>query len=124
MKDNFWHIGGEWRDSILQTKTREFGDFCIISDTINPEIRGINIFPGKKFNTQKTIKLTIKDKESGIKSYRGEIDNKWILMDYDHKKNLLRFDIQDNLSKGEHIFTLKVIDNVGNTTKYQAKFTY
>ena len=124
LKDNFWHIGGEWRDNLLQTKTREFGDFCIISDTINPEIRGVNIFPGKKFNTQTTIKLTIKDKESGIKSYRGEIDNKWILMDYDHKKNLLRFDIQENLSKGEHIFTLKVIDNVGNTTKYQAKFTY
>ena len=81
LKDNFWYIGGKWRDSLLLTKTREFGDFCIISDTINPEIKGVNIFPGKKLNTQTTIKLTIKDNESGIKSYRGEIDNKWILMD-------------------------------------------
>ena len=91
---------------------------------IPPEIRGLNIFPGKIFNTQTTIKLTIKDENSGIKYYRGEIDGKWILMDYDHKKNLLRFDIEDNLTKGEHTFTLEVIDNAGNIKKYEAQFTY
>ena len=124
MKDNFWYIGGKWKKSFLRTKTRDFGDFCIIADTIKPEIQALNIFPGKKFNTQTTIKLVIKDKESGINSYRAEIDNKWILMDYDYKKNLLRFDIENNLSKGEHYFTLEVIDNVGNMKKYVAKFTY
>ena len=124
MKGNFWHIGGVWKNNFLKTKSKEFGDFCIISDTINPEIKGVNIFPGKTFNTQTSIKLTIKDKNSGIKSYRGEIDGEWILMEYDYKKNLLRFDIDNNISKGKHNFTLEVIDNVGNTTKYEATFTY
>ena len=124
MKGNFWHIGGEWENSFLRTKVREFGDFCIVADTTNPEIKGVNIFDEKVFNTQTTIKCTIKDKNSGIKSYRGEIDGKWILMDYDYKRNLLRFDIEKNISKGKHTFTLKVIDNVGNTTNYKAKFTY
>ena len=45
-------------------------------------------------------------------------------MEYDHKRNLLRFDIEDNISKGKHIFTLKVTDNVGNSTKYRAEFIY
>ncbi len=124
MKGNFWHIGGRWKNGFMQTKTRQFGNFCIVSDITDPTIKGINIFPGKAFNTQTTIKLSIKDKESGIKSYRGEIDGKWILMDYDYKRNLLRFDIEKNISKGEHTFTLKVIDNVGNTTNYKAEFTY
>ncbi|MEC7863940.1 MAG: M23 family metallopeptidase [Bacteroidota bacterium] len=124
MKGNFWYIGGDWVNGFLKTKTREFGDFCIIADTTKPEIRGLNIFPGKKFNTQTTIKLKIKDKESGIKSYRGEIDGKWILMDYDYKNNLLRFDIEQNISKGEHTFTLKVVDNIGNVSNYSAEFTY
>jgi hypothetical protein len=84
----------------------------------------VNIYPGKAFNTQTTIKCTIKDKNSGIKSYRGEIDGKWILMDYDYKRNLLRFDIEKNISKGQHNFTLEVIDNVGNATNYKAEFTY
>ena len=108
----------------LKTKTKQFGNFCIVADTTKPEIKGVNIFPGKTFNTQTTIKLTIKDKDSGIKFYRGEIDGKWILMDYDHKSNLLRFDIEKNISKGKHTFTLKVVDKVGNTTNYSANFTY
>jgi hypothetical protein len=45
-------------------------------------------------------------------------------MDYDYKRNLLHFDIEKNISKGEHTFTLKVIDNVGNATNYKAEFTY
>jgi hypothetical protein len=124
MKGNFWYLGGKWQNGFLKTKAREFGNFCIVADTTNPEIKGVNIFPGKIFNTQTTIKLTIKDKNSGIKSYRGEIDGKWILMDYDYKRNLLRFDIEKNISKGQHTFTLKVIDNVGNATNYKAEFTY
>ena len=124
MKGNFWYLGGKWQNGFLKTKVREFGDFCIVADTTNPEIKGVNIFPGKIFNTQTTIKLTIKDKHSGIKSYRGEIDGKWILMDYDYKRSLLRFDIEKNISKGKHTFTLDVIDNVGNSTKYRAEFTY
>tara|TARA_B100001250_G_C19627492_1_gene712230 strand:- start:265 stop:828 length:564 start_codon:yes stop_codon:yes gene_type:complete len=124
MKGNFWHIGGKWGNGFLKTKAREFGDFCIIADTTQPEIRELNIFPGKTLNTQTTIKLTIKDEDSGIKSYRGEIDGKWVLMDYDHKKKLVQFDIKDNLTKGAHTFTLEVIDNAGNIKKYEAQFTY
>tara|TARA_B100000767_G_scaffold223033_1_gene211834 strand:+ start:63 stop:1763 length:1701 start_codon:yes stop_codon:yes gene_type:complete len=124
LNGNFWYLGGEWKDDYIQAKVREFGNFCIIADTTNPEINGVNIFPGKTFNTQTTIKLTIKDKHSGIKYYRGEIDGKWILMDYDHKRDLLKFEIKNNISKGKHNFTLKLIDNVGNFTDYKAEFTY
>jgi len=124
MKGNFWYLGGDWQNGFLKNKVREFGNFCIVADTTNPEIKGVNIFDGKVFNTQTTIKCTIKDKNSGIKSYRAEIDGKWILMDYDYKQNLLRFDIEKNISKGKHPFTLKIIDNVGNATNYKAEFTY
>ena len=124
MKGNFWYLGGDWQNGFLKNKVREFGNFCIVADTTNPEIKGVNIFDGKVFNTQTTIKCTIKDKNSGIKSYRAEIDGKWILMDYDYKRNLLRFDIEKNISKGKHPFTLKIIDNVGNATNYKAEFTY
>ena len=90
LKGNFWYIGGKWINGFIKTKTREFGNFCIITDTIMPEIKGVNIYPGKIFNTQSTIKCTIKDNDSGIKNYRGEIDGKWILMDYDYKKKYFK----------------------------------
>ena len=124
MKGNFWYIGGVWIKDFIKTKTKEFGNFCIIADTTNPEIKEINIYNGKILTNQNTIKVKIKDKHSGIKSFRGEINGEWILMDYDHKKNLLRFEIEDNIKTGQHTFTLQVTDNVGNTSNYTALFNY
>ena len=122
-RGDFWYIGNSWRNAMLSAKVREFGDFCIVADTINPIIKGVNIYPGKKFNTQTTIKCTISDKESGIKTYRAEIDGKWILMEYNYKKKLLVYEIKDDLGKGKHTFSLVVSDKVGNSTSYITEFT-
>ena len=122
-RGDFWYMGNSWRNEILSAKVREFGDFCIVADTINPIIKGVNIYTGKKFNTQTTIKCTISDKESGIKTYRAEIDEKWILMEYDYKNKLLVYEIKDDLGKGKHTFSLVVSDKVGNSTSYIAEFT-
>jgi len=123
IKGKYKHIGGKWKNNQITTKTREFGDFCIVSDTINPQLIAINIHSNKKITNQKTIDFKIKDNESGIKSFRGEIDNKWILMDYDYKTNLLRYEIED-LQKGEHVINLNVVDRLGNSSKFEAQFTY
>lgn len=123
LKGKYKHVGGKWKNNQITTKTREFGDFCIVSDTTNPQIIAINIHPNKKITNQKNIEFKIKDNESGIKSFRGEIDNKWILMDYDYKTNILRYVI-DDLQKGEHLINLDVIDKLGNSTNYQARFIY
>ncbi len=124
MHNNFSYIGGRWKDGFIKTKVREFGNFCVIADTTKPEINAINIFPNKILTSQSSIKFTIKDNESGIKSYRGEINGKWVLMEYDHKNNLLKINIKENISKGEHTLKLKVIDNVNNENIYTANFTY
>ena len=33
----------------------------------------------------------IYDELSGIESYRGEINNKWVLMEYDFKTNIIKY---------------------------------
>ena len=52
-KRKFWHVGGAWENNWIETKTRDFGTFCIISDTIPPTINVINIYNGKKITNQK-----------------------------------------------------------------------
>jgi len=122
--NTFKYMGGAWNNGSIKTKIREFGRFCIVADTIHPNIKGINIFPGKKLTSQETIKVVIEDKESGIKSYRGEINGKWILMDYDYKTKLLKYEIDfTQLKKGNHFLKISVIDNVGNKKTYNAEFT-
>ena len=74
--------------------------------------------------TSSTIKMTIKDDMSGIKSYRGEIDGKWILMEFDPKRARLTHFFEKDLSKGMHVFTLEVEDEKGNISKYRADFIF
>ena len=123
-KGDYNYIGGVWKNGFLRAKIREFGDFCVVADTINPNIKAVNIFPGKEIKNQTTVKCLIEDKESGIKKFEGKINGQWILMEYDHKRKLLQYDFNEIIKKGENLFTLDVHDMLGNVKKYSAKFYY
>ena len=118
------YIGGNWQNNYITGKSNELGDFAIVIDTLEPIIKGVNIYPEKKLKNQKTIKCTIEDKESGIKKYTAILNNQWILMDYDHKRKLLKYEFDNIIKKGSNTFSLTVTDKVGNTTNYSVKFTY
>ena len=122
-ENTFKYIGGIWEGLYLKTSTREFGDFCIVADSTGPIIKGVNIFPGKKINKQKNIKLTIEDSKSGIKKFEATINNEWVLLDYDHKTKIIKYDFNEILKKGDNKFVLRVTDNCNNLTTYKAVFT-
>ncbi|MBR76500.1 MAG: hypothetical protein CMD36_01065 [Flavobacteriales bacterium] len=122
-ENTFKFIGGKWEGLYLKTSTREFGDFCIVADSTGPIIKGVNIFPGKKINKQKNIKLTIEDSKSGIKKFEATVNNKWVLLDYDHKTKIVKYDFNEILKKGDNKFVLRVTDNCNNLTTYKAVFT-
>jgi len=112
--------GGKWENGFVKTQVKEFGDFMVMVDAIPPVIRPVNVSPGKKLNKQGTIKIKISDNLAGIKSYRGTIDGKWILMDYDAKNQLLTYSFDDHIHSGKNDFVLTVRDNSGNETVYKA----
>lgn len=114
--------GGEWRNNYLTAKSKIMGGFSVMLDTIPPVINLVNIFANKNMSNNSSIIATMSDNLSGIKTYRGEIDGKWILMDYDAKRARLEHDF-DNLPAGEHIFKLEVTDFVGNSKVVEVPFT-
>ena len=122
--EKYNYIGGNWQNNYITGKSNELGDFAIVIDTLKPIIKGVNIYPEKKLKNQKTIKCTIEDKESGIKKYTAILNNQWILMDYDYKRKLLKYEFDNIIKKGSNTFSLTVTDKVGNTTNYSVKFTY
>ena len=123
VKDNkYMFFGNKWENNFLTAKISEFGNFSIAADTVMPKITGINIFPGKIMKGQKTIKCLIEDRESGIKKYEAKLNDKWILMEYDHKRKLLHYNFNEIIQNGENKFTLEVEDMLGNIKKYSAKF--
>jgi hypothetical protein len=113
----------ETRRNYISAKVNTLGDFFIMIDSIPPEIKPITIANGKNMRKNSGIMLKITDNLSGIKSYRGEIDGKFVIMEYEYKNATLTHWF-DNLPAGKHHFKLTVSDDVGNKTTYEADFYY
>jgi len=112
-RKRYYSKGGEWRNNFITAKSKNFGGFAVMIDTIAPKITPLNIIPNRNMANYKTLEIKIGDNLSGIKSYRGTIDGKWIIMEYEAKKAKLFYTF-DNLPKGKHEFKLEVVDGVGN----------
>ena len=115
--------GNIWENGFLKAKSSTFnGIYYISADTIAPKINPVNITQGSNLTRSSNIRVRISDELSGIRSYRATIDNKWILMEYDAKNNLLAYDFDKTIEPGEHLFVLLVTDNAGNQSIIQVKF--
>ena len=83
----------------------------------------INFDDGKWISSNKTLELSINDDLSGISSYRATINGKFILMEYDYKKDVIKYNFDDNIiSETENNLKVIVTDNVGNSTTFEATF--
>jgi len=117
----FVSAGGRMEEGYMTTRIREFGAYAVAVDTVAPVVKSMNIFPGKNISKQSTIVFKISDDLSGINSYRGTLNDKWILMEYDPKESSLTYRFDDRISTGRNQFHLMVTDGVGNETEYSAE---
>ena len=110
------------KDNFFSTNSSILGSYTLSRDSINPEVKPLNFSLNKDISDQKTIRLRIYDKTSGIKSYNVFINNKWALFEHEPKSNLIFHNIDDGIIKnGENKITIKVIDGVGNKTEFNSK---
>lgn len=112
--------GGKFENGWVTARIREFGNFTVAVDTTCPVIRAVNIFNNKKVGRQSNIMIKVSDNLSGIQSYRGTLNGKWILMDYDQKNNLLTYSFDNRIKSGKNHFLLVVTDAVGNSARFEA----
>ncbi|MEQ8472307.1 MAG: M23 family metallopeptidase [Marinoscillum sp.] len=106
-------MGGEWNeDGNIDFIARDLGTFTIAEDTTPPTIT-----PRIVNSSELYFKIT--DDMSGIKSYRATLNGKFLLMEYESKKDLIwaRRLNSNNAIKGE--FILEVVDNTNNKSIYQ-----
>lgn len=107
----------------ITAKSRTFGTYVIAADTIPPKIKPANFSEGKWISNENFLNIKITDDLSGISSYRATINGKFILMEYDYKKDVLTYNFNDNVNlDSENNLKLIVTDNVGNSATFEAKF--
>ena len=110
------------KDNFFSTNSSILGSYTLSRDSINPEVKPLNFSLNKDISNQKTIRLRVYDKTSGIKSYNVFINDKWALFEHEPKSNLIFHNIDDGIIKnGDNKITIKVIDGVGNKTEFNSK---
>ena len=101
-------------------ETKELGSFYLKYDTMKPTVTIVD----SNFAVRNTIYALLKDNLSGINTYNGYIDNKWVNFYYDAKNDVIQYNFDEYCSKGEHLLKIIVTDIVGNKTMVQQKFNY
>lgn len=111
------------KDSVFTSYTKNLGKFVLAKDTTAPRISSVNIAEGKWLSKQNNLQLTISDNLSGIKSYNGYLNGKWVLFEYDYKTKTIIHEFDEKfLVEGRNDLKVVVTDNVGNSTIFETHF--
>ena len=122
--NKFIYLDNRIENGFLKASSKTLGSFYIKEDSIAPNVEFLNIQDSKWYSNLDKIKIKGYDNETGIKSYSAWINGKWILLEYDIKKNLFFYDFSDRVNSESIANNLKVEikDNVGNTTTKEITF--
>ena len=112
-------VSSKKEENYVIAKVNNLGDFMIKVDSIKPNISVIDISDNQWISNRKNLSIKISDNESGVKNYRGTINDKWILLEYNPMKGILSYDFNDNVNRDDakNVLEIKIEDNVGNEKK-------
>jgi murein DD-endopeptidase MepM/ murein hydrolase activator NlpD len=118
--------GGEISGNQLIASSRNFGKYVLMADTIPPEIKALNVIPGRNYTAGQKLDFEITDTLSGLGSYEIIIDGSWALPEYDAKSNRLSYTIDGGkLEAGKkHTFKLTAGDLKNNEREFRTEFQY
>ena len=106
---------GDWYVSSF----RSFGDFELIVDNEAPVIGGFS--NGANLSQSRTIIFTPKDNH-GIKSFRAEVNGKWLRFTNDKGRNYI-YTFDEMIPKGKNTMKINVVDLAGNVAERAIDFT-
>ena len=109
--------------NVFKTNVKTLGKYALVLDVIPPKISITKPIEGKWLTDKKSIQFTISDDLSGIKSYNGYLNGKWILFEYDNKTKKITHNFNDGIvAEGANDLKIIVMDNLGNSTIFETQF--
>jgi hypothetical protein len=110
--------GGSYENGYVTASTNLFDGYAIAVDTTAPVIKP---YPENAKNKTE-LRYTVSDNLSGIKSYKGEVNGQWVLVEWDPKNRLMLYRFDKIAQPGKNTFTLQLEDEKGNKKKYSTTF--
>ncbi|UYQ92294.1 peptidoglycan DD-metalloendopeptidase family protein [Chitinophaga horti] len=109
-----------YEDGWFKASFRDFGDFQLAIDTVKPKITPVGgVKTGMNAGALTRMSFTLSD-ASGIKSYRADLDGKWLLCS--RKGNTITYTFDEHCLPGNHELVVTAYDIAGNEATYTIKF--
>ena len=112
-------VGGTYKNGGLELTISELGDqYAISIDSIAPKIEALN---PQTWKNNKSIRIKLTDNKSGIHSFRGTIDGKYVLFTHDSKSSVYTYTFNRDRLGELPIKSFKFVatDGVGNESVYE-----
>lgn len=112
--------GTVFEDGWYKGSFRDFGDFNLAIDTIKPKVTPLGALKnGMNMGKLAKISFSLND-ASGIKSYRADLDGKWLM--FSRKGNVITYTFDEHCLPGSHELVITAIDVAGNEATYTINF--
>ncbi|MFN9116218.1 MAG: hypothetical protein ACK5XN_39745, partial [Bacteroidota bacterium] len=108
---------GEW----YEAKYREFGNFWLEVDNLPPQIAITGLYDGAVVREGSAIVCTVKEDKNEIRSFRAELDGKWLM--FEGLGPVFRYRVDEYCPPGDHELVIIVEDEAGNQTEKRIRFT-
>jgi hypothetical protein len=103
-------MSGQW----LSTRTRSFGKYSVMADTVPPKLRPLNFADGGSTASLDTLSIQLDDDLSGIATFTAKLDGKWLLMEHDPKNQVIYHVKDHRITSASKVLEVTATDNVGN----------
>jgi len=111
------YITGSWDGDRFAFKSKSFGKFTLVADSVAPELTPLTRTSGSLSNGT-VLRFKISDDRSGISAYNAYLNGKWVLTAYEPKAKTIAviFEGTDPQPTGNEL-RLEIKDAVGNVTE-------
>ena len=114
-------VGGVYKNGGMEVSIRELGNrYAVSVDNIPPVITPVN---PQTWMSNRKIEVRLRDNMSGVASFRGTINEDFVLFTHDVKSSVYTYEFDsDRLPKsGELNFVFTVTDGASNVSVYEHK---
>lgn len=112
----------QWQGEWAMARFREFGSFQLVLDETPPEIIPVGFKDSADLSKATRLVIAVKDNLEDFKSFRAELDGKWLRFTNDKTKNFI-YVFDEHCLPGAHSLKVTVSDEAGNTTTRTFTFT-
>ncbi len=120
--DDFEVVKPAWLGDWASAAFRNFGNFCLVLDTIPPEIHVPGVSENANLQRSNRIAVLVEDNYKKIKNFKGSLDGRWLLFSNDKAKAFI-YHFDEHCPPGKHELKIYAEDEAGNESTMILHFT-